>query len=509
MTEMTTTLDAATAAILERVWSEEQNTIYVEFETGTGNIVVVARAGCGKTTTAIEGIRRAPEQTILMTAFNKRTEIDLTAKVAKSGNPRAQAKTLHALGYSIVRRFKDNLKIDNLTRGAALTDAVCGNKAPDVIKRLVTKLHTQGRENAPHATQMGELTNLGIKFECEPEESWEPLGYGFAYVEQKALDAMELASNVESGGTIDYADMIFLPVRNRWMSKQYELVVVDEAQDMTVTQLEIAQGVCKGRIVVIGDDKQAIYGFRGADSDSLNRLSRELSAKELGLKTTYRCAQAIVREAQRFVPDFVAGDNNPEGEVSTLHIDKLVNDAAAGNFILSRINAPLVSIAMKLLRSGKRTRIAGKDIGAGLIALVRKFRARSVPELLGKIRSWETREVERLDAQARGAKNGRLSTLQSKIDAIHDQAEMLTSLTDGARNVDEILTRITGLFTDDGLGDAGVITCSSVHKAKGLEADKVYVLKDTLRSHSDEENNIAYVAITRAKLHLVYVVEQL
>jgi len=95
--------------------------------------------------------------------------------------------------------------------------------------------------------------------------------------------------------------------------------------------------------------------------------------------------------------------------------------------------------------------------------------------------------------------------LTARIDGIRDQAQMLTSVTDGAKNVDEVTTRIEALFTDDGLGAAGVITCSSVHRAKGLEAERVFVLQATLRNDSREEQNICYVAVTRAKSSLVYV----
>jgi superfamily I DNA/RNA helicase len=85
---------------------------------------------------------------------------------------------------------------------------------------------------------------------------------------------------------------------------------------------------------------------------------------------------------------------------------------------------------------------------------------------------------------------------------------MLISLTDGAKSVDDVIGRIEALFTDDGLGAAGVITCSSVHRAKGLEAERVFVLRDTIRDHNQEERNIHYVAITRAKRELVFVYKE-
>lgn len=491
-----------------RNWSAEQEAIFSWFSKSdvsyrididvNGNLVVVAFAGTGKTTTIIEGVNRAPEASILVCAYNKRIETELSKRLTRPG---AVSKTLHGVGYAAVRKFWEGIKVNfSSDRADALAQSVCGPTAPDAIKKLVSKLHTKGREILPHTRVMGEgLAELAVTFELEPGDEWLGTIYTLDYVEQKALDAMELAATVKPLVTgIDGSDMIFLPVRNGWLTKQYDLVVVDEAQDMTKAQLEIAQGVCRGRICIVGDPNQAIYGFRGADSESIARLQRELHATELGLSITYRCGRSIVERAQAFVPGFTAGPENPDGVVSSLHLSKLVATAGPGDFILSRLNAPLVSLAMSLLRSGKRTQIAGRDIGSGLKALVRKLKGRSIPDMLAKIAAWEQKEVARMIKAKR----------EDRVDAIRDQAEMLISLTDGAKSVDDVIGRIEALFTDDGLGAAGVITCSSVHRAKGLEAERVFVLRDTIRDHNQEERNIHYVAITRAKRELVFVYKE-
>lgn len=490
----------------------DTHSVFVDVD---GHLVGIARAGVGKTTVIIWGVKVAPERSILIAAFSKLIQLTLEKKIREQepGQPfldtsHIKALTLHSVGFSAVRKFRDNIKVEfGSLRADTLTEAVCGRHVPDTIKRLVSKLHTKAREIAPHAKFPGELIDIAIKFECEPEQEWANSGFPLEKVESYALAAMELAADVKSGDTIDGSDMIFLPVRNGWLYPQYDLVVIDEAQDMTTAQLEVAQGVLRpgGRIAVIGDNRQAIFGFRGADSESLDRLSVELNAGRLGLTTTYRCARAIVGIAQHYVPDFEAGPNNPEGEILNIPSVDLVPQAGPGDFILSRVNAPLVSIAMKLLKAGKRTQIAGKDIGKGLIALVRKFKARSVPDFLQKVAMWETRETTRLEGMLAKAEERRKQTIRSKMGDIVDQAEMLTSLAEDAKNVDSIINKITDLFTDDGLGAEGMITCSSVHKAKGLEAKKVFILEDTLRNYSIEEQNICYVAITRAKETLVWV----
>ncbi len=492
-------------------WSKQQQAIFEWFKTSTvsgqhvQHLIVRARAGTGKSTTIRQGVKYADEKIILICAFSKDIQVAMQQAI---GQFAGEVKTLHAVGFACVNRFRTGIKVSfKGDRAEALALKVCGMQAPSAILKLVANLCTKGREIAPHASKLGDLTALAYTFECEPAAEYADMGFDLTYVETKALAAMELAAQVKDGDTIDGSDMIFLPVRNGWLTKKYDLVVVDEAQDMTTAQLEIAQGVLKvgGRICIVGDNRQAIFAFRGADAESLDRLKAELTAGELGLTVTYRCGKAIVALALRLVPDFEAAEGNSEGIIDSISLDKLVEQACAGCYILSRVNAPLVSIAMKLLRAGKRTKVAGREIGKGLVTLIRKFKAASVPQLLARIEGWQNREVARLTTQLNAATNGRKKAIEAKIEAIYDQGSMLISLTDGAKNVDEVTTRIEALFTDDGLGQAGMITCSSVHRAKGQEADRVFILADTLRENNQEEMNITYVAITRAKQQLTWV----
>jgi superfamily I DNA/RNA helicase len=180
-------------------------------------------------------------------------------------------------------------------------------------------------------------------------------------------------------------------------------------------------------------------------------------------------------------------------------MNKLMAAVLPGDFVLSRVNAPLVSIAMSLLKRGTRTVIAGRDVGKGLQGLITKFKAKSIPDLMAKIANWEQREIDRITKRYQL----RPAVLEQRIEAISDQADMLTSLAEGAASVYEVTSNITALFSDSSPG--AVVTCSSVHRAKGLEAERVYVLADTLRSNTQEEVNITYVAITRAKKLLTYV----
>src|SRR3990167_9145846 len=154
-----------------KVWSDQQKAIHQEFADGTGHLVIRAYAGTGKTTHILEGISHAPERRIMLCAFNKRIQEELTRRLQ---NPNAQAKTLHALGYGCVYRHWEHMRpcAPSYLRARTLTDAVAGDQAPDAMKRLVSTLHTKAREMAPLAASAGDLLDIAYQFDCVPDEEW-------------------------------------------------------------------------------------------------------------------------------------------------------------------------------------------------------------------------------------------------------------------------------------------------------------------------------------------------
>lgn len=506
-------------------WSEQQNAIFEWFEGGNPDrarsLVTRARAGTGKTTTIIEGINRAPERSIMLSAFNKSIAVELQQKLK---NPYAEAKTLHAFGYSIIRRFWKKADVDT-RRTNRIAEAIAGNQAPDEMVMMISKLAGKAKEMAPLATKPAELYELANEFECVPDSEWEADGWDVEEIARKALRVM--ASSKEQDGTVDYSDMLFLPIVQRWVRGRYDLVVIDEAQDMNVAQIILARKSVKagGRLAVVGDDRQAIYGFRGADAGVLDRIAEETKAETLNLTTTYRCPKNVVALAQRIVPDYHAAESAPDGEVHTMGEKDAIDMAQPGDYLLSRKNAPLIGFCLKILRANKRARIQGKDIGKGLTALVNKWKVRSMTEILTRLTNWETREIARAEASdTKGA--------DIRVERIKDQAEMLRAMSQGLSGLRELQARIDELFTDNG---APAVLCSSIHRIKGLEASRVFILKSTLRSDQDppcqcghwahdkkclkcgcvdyqpdekkrlEETNLEYVAVTRSKNQLVWV----
>lgn len=490
---------------MAREWSEQQKAVFEWFRNPERKRAVVrARAGTGKTTTIIEGLSHAPEKRMLLCAFNKRIADELSRKISTD---RAEAKTLHGVGFTYVRRNWENARVDG-SRGKRLAMEACGGQAaPDAMVALVARLAGLVKEMVPYASKVAEVLDVAEAMDCLPEEDWEDDGWTAERVARCALKAMDAAARKD--GSVDFSDMLWLPLRHGWARGKWDLVVVDECQDMNAAQIELAlkSVTPSGRVIVVGDDRQAIYGFRGADSGSLDRLKATMGAEELPLTVTYRCPQAVVAEAQRLVKDYTAAETAPAGVVESLPLAKLAESAKPGDFILSRKNAPLVRVCLSVLRAGTRAKVEGRDVGKGLVALVKKLKPKSLPHFLERLEAWEEKEK----ARAAKLKKERAETKRAEVE---DQAETLRTLAEGLSGVAELEARIEHLFADDAAGNASLVVCSSIHRSKGLEAPRVFVLRSTLvRKGKDgkpvpqapEEANIEYVAITRAQQTLTWV----
>lgn len=497
----------------------QQEAIFEWFRSGKGNLVVRARPGTGKTTTIVEAIRHASERSILLCAFNREIAEELQKRVA---DVNVECLTLHQVG---LRLIPNRPRVAEHQRANAITNAVASDQ-PANVKYLITKLHSKARELAPLADRPEELLGIAQQFDCMPGR-----GMSLELLLTKACEAMKWAAEHETA-IVDFADMIFLPIRQGLLYPKFDLVVIDEAQDLSAPQLFIAQQIARGRIVAVGDDRQAIYGFRGADSTALDRLKLGLSAQELNLTVSFRCGKRIAESVQELVSDFEASENNPEGSVEVVPSTSLAQEAQPGCYILSRKNAPLVGVAFALIKRGKRVKVLGKDIGDGLEERVKKLAKGdpSISNFLQVLRRWEDAATSRILAS--GGEHAAVN-----LEEITNTAEILRILANECSVAEEtddvlgIIELIRELFSDE--PGQEVVICSSIHKIKGKEADTVFVLRDTLypklpcicghwhrkgvcwdcrcevhtvrESRRLEEENLDVVARSRAKHRLVWV----
>jgi superfamily I DNA/RNA helicase len=311
---------------------------------------------------------------------------------------------------------------------------------------------------------------------------------------RKVLRASTLDTRV-----IDFDDQLYLPVMNGWLPRQrFDVIFVDEAQDVSTVQRQLIAMALKpgGRVVAVGDRRQAIYGFRGADSESLQNIVRDFNAVTLPLDVTYRCPRAVVALANTIAPEIKPAPDAPEGTVTTVRNAQ----PGAGDLVLCRNNAPLLSLAFSMLASGRACTVMGRDIGTTLINFLQRFRKRTVGQLVEAVANW--RDVEM--AKAVKAENG------TKADAVDDRAACVFAVAEGlpeAAPVGELVQRVKDIFAA-----GGGATLSSVHRAKGLEARDVYILEPKLMPsrfarqpwQKVQEDNLMYVAYTRAQSNLYF-----
>lgn len=463
----------------ERNWSIYQRAIFTDVAEGTGHVLVRARAGTGKTTTIVEALRHLPAgKTALLVAFNKRIAQELEGRAPKG----VQVRTLHSFGFAALRSaFRTRLdegKVDRIARDLFGDNIARGGVLGNLIKLV-------SRAKATLANNEADLDVLVDDLDLDVPEAQRG-----DFIERAATILTECFRDTL---TCDFDDMIWLALRHRVRLPLFDYVFVDETQDLNAAQIELALRAVKptGRVVAVGDDRQAIYGFRGADANAVDRIVRRLGARVLPLSITYRCGKRIVDLAREIVPDYEAAPTAPDGDVRAASEAQLRAEAAPGDFVISRKNAPLIGLCLGFLAAGKPASIAGRDIGAGLLSLVDRSKASDVVGLLTFVDEWRHTETVRLMARGRDTQ------------PIEDRAECIAALAEGASDVAEVRARIAALFSDK--DDSQRIVCTTTHKAKGLERDRCWVLADTFSSADIEEDNLWYVAITRAKTQLCLV----
>lgn len=522
-----------------------QQRFYDWVENERGNCILNAVAGAGKTTTIMHGIERM-RGTVWFGVYNKKMADEIkeklagNKKLAKRAQFKAQeqvtASTFHSLGSSLVKSMTypnkadvDDKKVQRIVDSIILEkEGVSQEPRHDLrdlsgaIVRLVSMAKNRGFVPADRVRDG--LTNW------DDVKAWHAMADHFDIGDTLDLEQVDTAisfarvvlrRSTSDMSTIDFDDMVYLPLARKIDLKpwhRYNWVLIDEAQDTNPTRRALASLVLApgGRLVAVGDPNQAIYGFTGADNDSLEQIRDAFNAIELPLTTTYRCPKNVVAHARNWVSHIEAHEANIDGEVRTEayadFLDALpgIDRAAYGETaILCRFNKYLVGLCFKMIRMGLPAKIEGRAIGDGLVKLATRWKsAKTVNGLESKLREYEAREIAK--AQARDN--------EAKVDRIVDEVATLMTIIERVRaagkdRVTDVTDAIDEIF-EDGVAGKGMITLCSAHKSKGLEWDTVNILdREALmpskRAKKEwelaQEANLIYVAVTRAKQTLVEV----
>jgi superfamily I DNA/RNA helicase len=287
-------------------------------------------------------------------------------------------------------------------------------------------------------------------------------------------------------------------------SPQMSWVFVDEAQDMSAIQRSLLAKLMSEhtRLIAVGDERQVLYVFRGASSDSLKRIKDTFNCKVLPLSISYRCGKSIIREAQKIVPQILSAKNAIEGIVEERGIVH-TSEFKMGDFIICRANAPLIKMAYKLLSAKIPASIIGRDVAEELINLIKKMKTDNIKSLQTKLLAWREKEIAKV---LKKDPHANITNIDDKYVCIFVAIEVYKPL-----NTNSLILAIGNLFFDGG-GKENCVTLSTIHKIKGMEADRVwfadvYYLPSSRAIKPEDikiEYNIKYVGITRARKHLIY-----
>lgn len=486
-------------------WSPQQNAVFEFVKNGRGSGFVEAVAGAGKTTTLVEACALM-NGTVAFTAFNKKIATEIQARIAKLGlGNRVRAGTFHSFGFNAWRYANKNCKVDARGKQDAIIDQL---QIPKPLQGFTLKLLSLAKQNAlgvfghpsdlswwwraiEHHDMMLDLAN--------PDDAEK----GVEYAQQAFALSVRLATDL-----IDFDDMIFMPVYTGMKMYQNDYVLVDEAQDTNPARRALARMMLRpnGRALFVGDRHQAIYGFTGADADAVDQIIEEFNCTSLPLTVTYRCPKKVVQAAQQVVSHIYAHDSAPDGIVRYSSDDRWLQEnlKPQQDAILCRNTAPLVETAFALIRHKIPAHVEGKEIGAGLLKLVNRYSAPSIGELHERLKAYLERETQKLTAKGQ----------ETKAEALSDRIKTIFVIANGyqCKTTDELRDAIGKMFADTEDGQRVTVTLSTVHKAKGREWDRVFVLGYNYYMPSkyarqewqmQQEKNLIYVAYTRAKKELV------
>ena len=541
--------------------TEAQKRIYDFIESGRGNGIIDAVAGAGKTTTLIGCVSHIPNiNDVIYCAFNTSIRKELQRKF-KEANQNVKVSTIHALGFQMLRATKnfhlDDYKYNHIIKDPQFFDTLI----PEIDKILSFHSHPTIAElrqleerrdildwNEKNDLNEGQqyvgkiirrLLDINQKYRCTLEEDdvkcYEAMIRHFGiipYYEQCMSNySDEIAayftlhqklikegnSMAISHGIIDFTDQIYLPfIMNLTAQKKYGFVFVDECQDLSKAQVKIVEKYLRedGRLLAVGDPYQAIYGFAGADCNSFQRVTDSFNCTVLGLTDCFRCPQDIIRLTQSLRSD-IKGFKDYSGKIYKIPNREVLINIKEGDLVICRTRLPLRALAIKLINKDFKVKIHPDE----LLEFMGDYKKNFTPQELRIVLNDDI--IDQFFEYAKERNRKRITRENQNTDAIirkiliKEEVDSMVETLDFLKKkyfdwhlntLDNILKRLK-LMLSNPSDDA--IRISTIHRAKGLENDRVFILEydklpppRELEWENIQERNLHYVAVTRSKEEL-------
>ncbi len=540
-------------------FTNEQKVIFHFVENEKSHGIIDAVAGAGKTTTIMECARYIENKsTILFCAFNTSIASVILKKFHERGMNEITVKTIHSLGWQILQSNNSSGKPISLEEKKYSTLI----KSEDVLEELKPYFEQILRVNGLEANnEIDEKQNFAVnnlllkinnrlldinqKFRStltrETLQDFENLVIHFGIfndieIKQKDFkkelglyfDCSKILLNFGNELSkrtmiIDYTDMLYLPCK--WglqPVRKYDFLFIDECQDLSKAQFAIAAkyGRKEGRILAVGDPRQSIYGFTGADIESFNRVKDYTQARELQLTSCFRCPKKVIDLAKVIRTD-ISGTKEEDGHIHHITFEEVVNLAKAGDLIISRLKAPLVILVFDFIDKDIKVQIHEEEVREILNEMKNIFKQNelnimisTIPDGFDKLKNdvlnrWRwiiKKNAERIIDSVERELHVQNETiyLEKRLSFLHKKYEQWKH---ECSTLFEIIKKIKDYIS----ATDNPIKLSTIHRAKGLENQRVFILnyddlpyirlgqKDWERM---QELNLKYVAITRAENEL-------
>ncbi len=546
-------------------FTPEQLAIFDFVSKGSGHGTIDAVAGAGKTTTIMESASYVPQNNdMLFCAFNKSIASEIEAKFNETGMNRITVKTIHALGYNILKQHSTTGEKPLLSE----------NKFKDILKQPdfqneveesylhIYKINRLDPNNLDDRSNVNAIRSLKFLIDsrlvdiCQkfratlckntPEDFFNLVTHFgiFSSIDQAKSNFKEEVEEYfhihdillkrgidisQKSMLIDFTDMLFLPyIWQKYPNEKYDFVFIDECQDLSKSQFAIALKYCKKtcRILSVGDPYQSIYGFTGADVQSFERVRVQTKAKQLPLTVCFRCPKQMITLAKDIRPD-ISGAKEYNGIIKSINFNEVIDLAKPNDLIICRVKAPLLILVFKFVDKGIRVKIHQDEATEFINELKYLFkqdeRRTSIPNLNNgfdtikdAVRSREEYKIEK-NAERIVDPTERQLIIRKEKDFLNEKLEFIhkkyIQWSNNCFTVEDILVKFWKYIT----ADENPIRLSSIHRAKGLEENRVFILEyDKLpfvrlempEWQKVQELNLKYVAVTRAKKELYLVKEE-
>ncbi len=539
-------------------FTPEQERIFNFVRNGEGHGIIDAVAGAGKTTTIMACARFAQDPSrVLFCAFNNSIAKEIGRKFRERGMAEVTVQTIHSLGLRILRENTDHHhrlqmrehKYATIYRGEEMQtklsphiQALCelNNLNPKAansgdgkqsfaiknlkfrIQRRLLNINQKHRAtlNGPTFEDFISLVeHFGIFTPNEEKSNTfrEELEIYYAAHRLLLTAGTELAAR---SYIIDFTDMIYLPfIWKLNATSKFDWIFIDECQDLSKAQFAVAAkyGKTGSRVLAVGDPRQSIYGFTGADVESFSRVARMTRATQLPLTTCFRCPAAVIGLAQEIRKDIV-GAKEDFGQVETISIDDVVELAKPDDLIISRLRAPLMVLIFDFIDNGVKVQVAEDEAREFInelkslfkqdelqASIKRRYRGfEALKDLVLQRNRWVIRQNAAKIPKATEREiflESENEYLEKRLEFLHKKWEMWQKQ---CTTVGKVLEKIKAYVS----AKKGAIKLSTIHRAKGLEENRIFIIDyDKLPMsrpqqkdwEKEQEMNLKYVAITRAK----------